>query len=200
MVKLRAIDRRCAALPCAAPGSPKRSLTLALPPSGGAPKRDQESRIPAARVPRVFCAHTARLMSATARIPSNSSGNRADELRRMLVAQRLSRRGYQGGLLDIDLWELALQIRDLRQVIEDDVWVARIPDQKILVVGLGRIEALQRIDTRDDPVAEHVGLIQLGNIRQRSLLLGLVSEEDLRAILRAGVRTLPIQLGGIVRH
>ena len=46
--------------------------------------------------------------------------------------------------------EQLLQVHQLRRVVVDDVRMRRVQAQVILVVGLGRIERLQRLDLRDD--------------------------------------------------
>src|SRR5208282_5141435 len=56
----------------------------------------------------------------------------------------------------IDGGKQALQIGDLRQIVEDDVGVARIFSQEVLMIVLGAIECPARFDRGDDGRPEHV--------------------------------------------
>src|SRR5262245_62121742 len=49
-------------------------------------------------------------------------------------------------LLAIELGEDLLEVRDLRQVVDHDVAGARVPDEIILMIRLGRIEYAVRFD------------------------------------------------------
>ena len=97
------------------------------------------------------------------------------------------------------LGQLRLQRLQLRQVVVDDVRIGRVQLEEVLVVGLGRIERLQRHDRRHDRPREDLRVSQLLDVRRRDLLLLVVDVEDRRAILRAVVRPLPIQLRRVVR-
>src|ERR1700722_1694415 len=76
-------------------------------------------------------------------------------------------RGCQYRLIDVEAGQLALEVGNLRQIVVDDIGVARISDQEILVVAFRRIETLERIHARDDRVTEHMRLLQLGDVGQR---------------------------------
>src|SRR5271170_7196399 len=99
----------------------------------------------------------------------------------------------------IGLWKVALQLLDLRQVVDDDVGVARILRQKILMIGLGRIEGPAGLDGGDDRGVERMRLVELGDIGLGDLCLLRAGREDRRAILRAGVRPLAVELGRVMR-
>ena len=86
-------------------------------------------------------------------------------------AQSLSCRDYQHGLVDVDLRKLALQVRDLRQIVIDNIGIARISYQKILMVGLGWIEPFQRHHLGHDRSTEYLGVVQLLDVRIRNPLL-----------------------------
>ena len=70
----------------------------------------------------------------------------------------------------------------------------------ILLVILGFIEGFERADLGDDWPRENFGLIELSNVGLCNSLLLFVAVKNGRAILSAGVGTLPIELGGIVGH
>ena len=71
--------------------------------------------------------------------------------------------------------------------------------QVILMVGLRRKKNLQRSDLGHDRLAVDLGGVELGDIGVCDLLLLVGRGEDRRAILRAGVRSLAVQLGRVVR-
>src|SRR5580693_616819 len=56
----------------------------------------------------------------------------------------------------VERGEHALEVRNLRQVVIDDVGIARILCQKVLVIVLGAIKRLARFDRGDDRRAEHM--------------------------------------------
>ncbi len=64
----------------------------------------------------------------------------------------------------------------------------------VLVISLRRIERLQRHYLGHDRAGKRFGLVELRNVRLGNALLIIVAVEDGRAILRAFVRTLTIQL------
>ena len=67
------------------------------------------------------------------------------------------------------------------------------------MIVLGAIEGLARLDRGDDRRAERVGRIELRDIGLRHPRLFVVHGEDRRAVLRALVRALPVELGRIMR-
>ena len=70
--------------------------------------------------------------------------------------------------------------------------------QKVLMVALGRIEARQRRDLRHDWRAEHAGGIELMDVGVGNLRLRRVRREQLRAVLRADIGALTVELGRVV--
>ena len=71
--------------------------------------------------------------------------------------------------------------------------------QVVLMVALGRIERPAGLDGGDDLGAEHLRLVELLDIGLGDLGLRLGRREDGRAILRADIRALAVELGRIVR-
>src|SRR3569833_38990 len=94
--------------------------------------------------------------------------------------------------------QLPLEILDLRQIVVDDVGYVRVVNQVILVVGLGRIKTLQRIDARDDRAAENMRLLQLTDVGAGDFLLRRIGEKNRGAILAPRIGPLAIQLGRVV--
>jgi hypothetical protein len=89
---------------------------------------------------------------------------------------------------------------DLRRIVIDDlatVWMTR---GIVLMVGLGRIESLQRDYLSHDRARKNFGFFELRNVGFRNSFLFVVGVEDDRAILAALIRTLAIELRWIVRH
>src|SRR5205823_13550135 len=66
-------------------------------------------------------------------------------------------------------------------------------------VRFGGIESLERIDARDDGAGERTRLPQLAAIARRDALLRRVAVKNLRAVLRADIWPLAVELGRIVR-
>jgi hypothetical protein len=97
--------------------------------------------------------------------------------------------GNQLGLVPVQFREKALQGRDLGQVEGRDIAAVGIKRRVVLMIVLGRIERLRRLDRGDDRRAEDMGLVQLPDIGGRHLLLRGALSEDRRAVLGAAVRT-----------
>ena len=70
----------------------------------------------------------------------------------------------------------------------------------ILVVGLGGIKGFQGDDLSHDGAGEDFGLVQLRDVGFGNSLLLVAGIEDGGAVLAAVIWSLPVQLGGIVRH
>ena len=66
------------------------------------------------------------------------------------------------------------------------------------MIALGAIEGLARLDGRDDRGVENVRRVELGDISLGDARLLIVRREDRRAILRAVVGTLMVELGRIM--
>src|SRR5258705_6368929 len=109
------------------------------------------------------------------------------------------RAAYQRRLLDVVVRENLLQVLDLLNVVIGNIGLVRVQRQVILMIGLRRIERFQRPDLGHDRLPEDLGGIELRDIGLRNLLLLVTGGEDRRAILCAGVRSLAVELGRIVR-
>src|SRR5712675_1586758 len=88
---------------------------------------------------------------------------------------------------------------NLRQIVDGDVGLVRVEGQVVLMVCLGRIELLARLDGCDDRGRKELR-VKLRYISRRDPTLLGILREDGRAILRTDIGTLAIELGGIVRH
>jgi len=106
----------------------------------------------------------------------------------------LLRRGDGDRLLAPGIGKEALQVGDLGQVVDDDVGIGRVADQEVLVIALGRIEALERVDAGDDRAGEGAGLAELGDIGLGDPPLLVIGIEDGGAVLRALIRPLLLLL------
>jgi hypothetical protein len=69
---------------------------------------------------------------------SESSATLASRMASRRVGDQLSRN--QNRRRSIDVGKQALEILDFRQIVDDDVGIGGVPGQKVLVIGLGRIE------------------------------------------------------------
>ena len=86
----------------------------------------------------------------------------------------------------------------LWRIVVSDIRIVRMASSVILVIGLCRIEGFQRHDLSHDLPRENLSMIELGDVGFRNSLLFVAVVKNRRAILRPLVRTLPIQLRGIV--
>jgi hypothetical protein len=68
----------------------------------------------------------------------------------------------------------------------------------ILVALLGAIEGIERFDLGHDIVVVGVAGIEFGDERLGLFLLVVAVREDRRAVLRAHIRSLPVELGRVV--
>src|SRR3954471_4260714 len=105
-----------------------------------------------------------------------------------------------GSLPDIEFREDLAQVLDFRSVIENDVRLVRVQGCVILVIRLGWIERPQRGYLGGERGGKYFLLSQLRDIVLGYALLLVVGIEDRRAVLRSLVRTLAVQLRGIVRN
>ena len=87
---------------------------------------------------------------------------------------------------------------DLGQIVDDDVRVAGIPCQEVLMVILGRVEGPIGLDLRDDRRVEDACLIELSDIALGDPRLLRIRREDRRSILGADIGPLAIELGRIM--
>src|SRR5580698_5503306 len=107
---------------------------------------------------------------------------------------------WKGLLSRIKIRELLTKVLNLGSVVEHDVGLTRMQGRIILVIRLGWIEALQRDYLGHDRTGKNLRLIQLRNVGFGNPFLLIVGVENRRAILGPAVRTLPVQLRGIVGH
>src|SRR5215472_9000860 len=70
----------------------------------------------------------------------------------------------------------------------------------VLMAGLGFEETRKRRDLGHDRIWKYFRIVELLDIRLGHTLLVVALEEDHRAVLRAFVRSLAIELGRIMRH
>src|SRR6266404_4520105 len=102
-------------------------------------------------------------------------------------------------LTPTQVWKILFQIFQFWQVVVDDVWIIRIIFQIVLVVALGFIKCLERLNLCDDLPRVNFRGVQLRYVSLSDTLLIFVREEDRGAVLGAGVRALAIPLRGIMR-
>ena len=100
----------------------------------------------------------------------------------------LLRRHQQHRLLAPILRPDALEGGNLGQVVIDDIGIGRITDQEILVIVLGPVEALERLDLGGDGAGENLRRVELGDIGPRRRGLGRRGRENSGAIAGAGRR------------
>ena len=70
----------------------------------------------------------------------------------------------------------------------------------ILMIGLGCVKLFQGHDLSHDRPGKQPLMFNLGDVRFRDAFLFVIAVKDHRAILRAGVRPLTIELRGVVNH
>src|SRR6478736_953323 len=180
------LTRTAQAPPTAARVAMAANVT-AMPASSGSVPRAKERCCRANTNGNTGRMHGLRMVSAPPRNARASSS--------MLVSKCRDRHR----LALIERGQRLLEVADLRQIIEGDIRVGGIPQEEVLVVVLGPEKSLQRVDTGGDRRAEHARLVELRNISDGDLSLGIVGVEDRRAILRARIRTLAVHLGRVVR-
>src|SRR5208283_4981791 len=103
-------------------------------------------------------------------------------------------------LLLIEIGKLLAKMVYFRRIVDGDIRIVRMERGVVFVIGFGFVEGLQWNYLRHDTTGERFSLIKLRYVGLGDVLLFLVGEEDGRAVLRAGVRSLAIELCGIVRH
>src|SRR6266850_2214428 len=91
-----------------------------------------------------------------------------------------------------------LQMLDLGQIVDRDIRLIGMKSRVILVIIFSRIEPMNARNFRDDPPLEYFGAIELIDVRLGDALLLIAVVENDGAILRSAVRSLAVQLRGIV--
>src|SRR5204863_8446379 len=76
----------------------------------------------------------------------------------------------------------------------------RVVQRVVLVVALSTVEALQGRNLSNDATLKHFRIVQLRDISIRNPLLIVTEIKDRRAIRRAYIWPLPVELRGIVGH
>src|ERR1700686_4161768 len=89
---------------------------------------------------------------------------------------------HQHRLIAIQVGKQPLQTCDLRQIVLHDVVIVGIVNHEVLLVAFSRIKASQRIEARDDRLAEYAGLLQLLDVRPGDLPLPGVVVKNVRTI------------------
>ena len=79
-----------------------------------------------------------------------------------------------------------------------DVAVAGVFAGKVLVIGLGEVEALEGFDGGDDGAGEGLGVVELLDVGLGDAFLVVVFVEDGAAVLGAAVGALAVEGGGVV--
>src|SRR5208337_2837626 len=110
------------------------------------------------------------------------------------------RNSVPGNIRLVETGKLLLQVRHLGQIVVPDVKVVGMQRRIVLVISLRRIERLEGNHLRHDRARKSLGLVELSNVGLRDALLVGAVVKNRRAILRALVRSLAVQLRGIVRH
>ena len=105
---------------------------------------------------------------------------------------------YQHRLSAVLLGKQLFQLRHLRQIVDHDVRVRRVLADKVLVIGLRRVERLAPLDCGHDGLIKRLRRIQLRDIRLGDALLLGIQRKDRRAVLRACIRALAVEFGGVV--
>ena len=90
-------------------------------------------------------------------------------------------------------------LRDLRRRDGADVGLVRVPCRVVVVIGLGLVEALERLERGRDRRIEQPGRVDLADVGLRDAALRLVGVEDGRTVLAPDVGTLAVTLRRIVR-
>src|SRR6266536_5175102 len=103
-------------------------------------------------------------------------------------------------LSGVKVGELLAQVLDLRRIVVGDIGLIGMQRGIVLVICLCRIESLQRHDLGHDRSRKNPGLVELSDVGLGDALLLLILVKNRRSVLRALVRTLTIELRGVVRQ
>src|SRR4051812_45140383 len=102
-------------------------------------------------------------------------------------------------VIDEQIRKLLFQRFNLGTITNLNVRIFRVVQRVILMIVLSSVEALQLCNLSNDPPRKHFRIVQLRDIGIRNPLL-VTDIEDRRAIRRAYVWSLPVELRGIVGH
>src|SRR4030095_9692740 len=103
---------------------------------------------------------------------------------------------HQRWLRNVVVGKDLLQGLYLRNVVEDNVGLVRVQRQIVLVIVFRRIERVELVDLGRDPLLVALRRMELGDVGLRHFFLLVIGEEDRRAILRADIGALAVELGG----
>src|SRR5258706_11950093 len=101
-------------------------------------------------------------------------------------------RKFPRPLVPVNVGELLLQRRHLGLIVYHDVGLIRVLSQVILVILFRAEEPAQLLDLRHDRAREGLRRGELLDVALRDLLLLWAVVEDLRAVLGAAIRALPV--------
>src|SRR5262245_26376756 len=99
-----------------------------------------------------------------------------------------------------ELGEGIPKVFEFWQVVIDDIRVAGVALDEVLVVALGRTKTVERHHRGHDWRVEDARGVQLPDVGFSGRLLLGVAIKDCGAVLRSDVRALTIELGWIVSH
>src|SRR3954451_2018890 len=103
-------------------------------------------------------------------------------------------------IIDEQIRKLLFQRFNLGTITNLNVRIFRVVQRVVLVVVLSTVEALQGRNLSNDATLKHFRTIQLRDISIRNPLLIITDIKDRRAIRRAYIWPLPVELRGIVGH
>src|SRR5436309_7160776 len=102
-------------------------------------------------------------------------------------------------LAHVQIGKLLTKVFHLGQIVHPDVWAVEMMCEVVLMVAFSFVKTGQADHLRHDWPLEYFGLIELSDVSLRDPFLLFVCDKDGRSILGAFVRSLPVQLRGIVR-
>src|SRR6202012_5873739 len=101
----------------------------------------------------------------------NTGNSRALALLAETVGGAIRRTGQEHRPVAVELRIDLFQGRDLGQVVIDGIGLGGVMDQVILVIILGPVKALERLDAGDDGAGKDMRALELGEISGGDLLL-----------------------------
>jgi len=93
-----------------------------------------------------------------------------------------------------------MKLRHFGRIVVGNVGVVRMTRRIVLMVSLGGIESSQGNNLGHDRMREDLSLCELCNIGLCNPLLFIVAVKNRGTVLSTHIRTLPVQLGRIMRH
>src|SRR4030095_6803536 len=105
---------------------------------------------------------------------------------------------HQRWLRNVVVGKDLLQGLHLRKVVEDNIGLVRVQRQIVLVIVFRRIERVELVDLGRDRLFVDLRRIELGDVGLCHLFLLVIGGKDCRAILRADIGALAVELGRVV--